>query len=64
MSKTKMLYSIHDELKRLNEQIDIKIIKGQSYAQEARRHRSLRSQLNRARRASWLTRSFGFASFL
>lgn len=64
MSKNKMVYSIHDELKRLNDQIDLKIIKGQSYVREARVHKKLRSQLGQMRRSAWLTRSFGFASFL
>ncbi len=64
MSKNKLVYSIHDELKRLNEQIDFKIIKGQSYAKEARLHRKLRSQISQVRRSAWLARSFGFVSFL
>ncbi|MFO0718498.1 MAG: hypothetical protein U0522_00505 [Candidatus Paceibacterota bacterium] len=64
MSKNRMLYSIHDELKRLNDQIDLKIIKGQSYSKEAKAHKRLRSQLSQMRRSAWLTRSFGFASFL
>ncbi|MSR73192.1 hypothetical protein EXS61_01115 [Candidatus Parcubacteria bacterium] len=64
MSKSKLVYSIHDELKRLNEQIDLKIIIGQSYVREAKAHKSLRAQLSQARRNAWLTRSFGFASFL
>ncbi len=64
MSKTKFAYSIHDELSRLNDRIDQKIIKGLSYAQEARLHRKLRSQLGHIRRSAWLTRSFRFASFL
>lgn len=63
MSRNKLVYSIHDELKRLNEQIDLKIIKGQSYAREAKAHKRLRSQLSQVRRSAWLTRSFGFASF-
>ncbi len=64
MSKNKLVYSIHDELKRLNEQIDLKIIKGQSYVREARLHKRLRGQLGQVRRSAWLTRSFRFASFL
>jgi hypothetical protein len=59
-----MAYSIHDELKRINEQIDLKIIKGQSYVREAKVHKRLRSQLGQVRRSAWLTRSFSFASFL
>ena len=49
------------ELRELNEQIDLKIIKGLSYAREARRHRFIMDSLARVRRensASWLTRSF------
>jgi len=64
MSKTKLAYSIHDELKRLNQQIDLKIIRGQSYIREAHQHRILRRKLKEEQRSVWLTRSFRFASFL
>jgi|JI9StandDraft_1071089.scaffolds.fasta_scaffold1376973_1 hypothetical protein len=64
MSKYTFKYSVHDELKRLNDTIDRKILRGESYGKEARIHRKLRNQLSRMKRMSWLSRSFGFASFL
>ncbi|MEY2664720.1 MAG: hypothetical protein RIT04_528 [Candidatus Parcubacteria bacterium] len=47
MSKTKTIQMIRAEIKRLNEEIDMKIIRGISYRGEARRHKSLMSQLAR-----------------
>ncbi len=47
MSKAKTVQIIRAEIKRLNEDIDMKIIRGLSYRNEARRHKSLISQLAR-----------------
>ncbi len=62
MSKYKTAYILKKELKKLNEDIDYKIIKGVSYRREALRHRYIRTQLEKittASRAGWL-KSFGF----
>ncbi len=46
MSKYKLAYNVQREIKRLNNTIDLKIIKGLPYKAEARRHRFLMSQFN------------------
>ncbi len=48
MSNNKLINTIHAEIDRLNEVIDLKIIKGQSYVREARRHKFLLSHLTQA----------------
>lgn len=45
MSKTSLFQKIHAELDKLNDRIDTKIIKGQQYEKEARRHRELLATL-------------------
>ena len=45
MSKEKLHSLITTELVRLNEEIDRKIICGEHYAKEARRHRTLTAQI-------------------
>lgn len=45
MSKTTLFQKIQAELDKLNDKIDIKIIKGVSYEKEARRHRELLATL-------------------
>jgi hypothetical protein len=52
MSKSQLAYRIELELQRVNDAIDIKIIKGLSYKREALRHRLLLSQLRHARQKS------------
>lgn len=46
MSKFKLVYNVQKEIKKLNNTIDLKIIKGLPYRAEARRHRFLMSQFN------------------
>jgi hypothetical protein len=62
MSKTNLEREIKKEISQLNEVIDRKIIKGVSYAKEAKRHKFLVSQLNsihreRAVSSGWFLRS-------
>ncbi|OHA16071.1 MAG: hypothetical protein A2825_01960 [Candidatus Taylorbacteria bacterium RIFCSPHIGHO2_01_FULL_43_120] len=47
MKNIKIKYEIYKELKRLNGEIDRKIIKGISYVSEAKRHKFLLSMLKR-----------------
>lgn len=47
MSKATLSKEIEKELAKLNDRIDRKIIKGQSFQTEARRHRELLSTLRR-----------------
>jgi hypothetical protein len=64
MSKHQAIKMIRLEIERLNQEIDLRIIKGVSYAREAKRHRFLQSQLQRLapRREHWLGRSLSFMS--
>lgn len=58
---------IRSELQTLNERIDEKILRGLSYAREARRHKFLLSRLYDLKRRSensWFNKSFGFVSTL
>ena len=69
MSKYKLEKTLRRELGVLNEQIDLKIIKGLSYAREARRHKFLVSRLSDMQResksnASWFSKSFNFVSII
>jgi len=50
MSKTQLYKSIVHEIDRVNDRIDIKIIRGIPYRREARRHQMLVSQLRRLER--------------
>jgi hypothetical protein len=59
MSKHQTINTIRRELHKLNEQIDLKIIQGQFYKEEARRHKLLLAQLRQIKRREWL-RSFSF----
>lgn len=54
------------ELAVLNEQIDEKIIRGVSYAREARRHKFIVSSLDNIRRSrqSWIMRAIRPLSFV
>ncbi len=54
---------IRREMSALNKRIDEKIIKGLSYAYEAKRHKFLKTQLSRLTpQYSWFDRSMGFVS--
>jgi hypothetical protein len=63
MSKMTMVFSINKELRKINDQIDRKIVKGESYDREARRHRELRSQLRQVERDAAFNRSYSLMSF-
>ena len=67
MSKQNLEKTLRRELEALNDVIDRKIIKGLSYAREARRHKFLLSNLASLRRASrphagWFSKSFSLVS--
>ena len=46
MSKEKTIHELLQEIRSINEKIDLKIIRGKSYKKEAKRHRFLVSHLN------------------
>src|SRR3990167_6396419 len=62
MSKTQLHKSIVHEIGRVNDRIDIKILRGLPYVREARRHRMLRLQLRRLERDG--VRSGWFSSLI
>lgn len=68
MSKIKLAGTIRKEIKKLNRDIDLKIIKGLPYKAEARRHKFLVSQFYgfyEARKSSFFKRTFHvLASFV
>ncbi|MDP3710752.1 MAG: hypothetical protein Q8R29_03485 [bacterium] len=64
MSKKQLISTIFQELKNLNQVIDMKIIRGVSYQQDALRHKKLLSQLGRETQNSKLTQVFSFLSML
>jgi len=53
MSKYQLAQSVQKELEVLNRRIDQKILRGISYAMEARRHRMLLSKLTRLNQHSY-----------
>ncbi|MES2215817.1 MAG: hypothetical protein V4481_00790 [Patescibacteria group bacterium] len=58
MSKQQAIKTIRSEIARVNQEIDLRIIKGVSYRREALRHKTLMSQLARLEpQRSWLSRS-------
>ncbi|KND48222.1 MAG: hypothetical protein AB201_01330 [Parcubacteria bacterium C7867-006] len=63
MSKQNFEKSLKKELRVLNEIIDMKIVRGLSYAQEARRHKFILNSLTNIKRtkSGWMLRSFNFA---
>ncbi|MDE2038159.1 MAG: hypothetical protein KGI69_02995 [Patescibacteria group bacterium] len=64
MSRHQTIRAIKSEIARLNQEIDLRIIRGMPYRQEARRHLFLTRQLKRLapRRAGWLGGAFPFMS--
>lgn len=65
MSKQNLEKTLREELEVLNDQIDHKIIRGLSYAREARRHKFILlriAEIRKAQRLGWLGKSFNFAS--
>ncbi len=63
MSKQNFEKSLKKELRVINEIIDMKIIRGLSYANEAKRHKFILSSLANIKRANsnWMVRTFNFA---
>jgi len=64
MSKHQALRTIRSEVERLNQEIDLRIIKGISYARQAKRHKMLMNQLAQLSSSghSWFNRSMNFVS--
>ena len=61
MSKHQALRTIRMEIDRLNQEIDLRIIRGVSYRREALRHKFLMAQLARLSPRKTLFSLFNFA---
>jgi hypothetical protein len=64
MRKMSLMFAIRKELRKLNDRIDAKIVKGETYERESKRHKDLVLQLRRLESEASFTRTFAFASFL
>ncbi len=68
MSKIQLVHNLRKEIKKLNKDIDLKIIRGLPYRAEARRHKFLVSQFYgfyETTKKSWFQRTMHiFASFM
>ncbi len=53
MTKYKTITTIKKEINKINEEIDLRIIKGLAYRAEARRHKILLEKLRRDTRPTW-----------
>ncbi len=64
MSKYQTIRTIRAEIDKINQEIDLRIIKGVSYRKEALRHKFLMRQLGRLSPSGfkWFSRSMGYAS--
>ena len=60
MRKHQTIKTIRRELDKLNQEIDLRIIRGMSYAREARRHKFLIMQLKRLSPQRTMFGSFSF----
>ena len=63
MTKMSLVYMISKELRKLNDKIDHKIVRGMSYDRESQRHKQLLSQLRQVEREAAFSRSFSLMSF-
>lgn len=63
MSKEKLVKTLNREIEEINQTIDMKVIKGESYRNEARRHKLLHSMLQDMRTKVQVNK-FSFSSFL
>ena len=64
MSKMSLMFSIRKELRKINDRIDSKIVRGESYDKEARRHKQLVIDLRRLESEASIARTWAMASFL
>ncbi len=58
MTRHQYTQNIHKQLQALNERIDYKIMHGQSYADDSRRHKTLLRQIARQSKQGFLARLF------
>lgn len=59
-----LMFAIRKELGKLNHKIDSKIVRGETYGRESKKHKDLVHQLRRLESEASLARTFSLASFL
>lgn len=64
MRRMTFMFSIRKEISKLNKRIDTKIVKGESYERESKRHKDLVQQLRKLESEASLARTLSLASFL
>ncbi len=64
MSKSQIKYTLKSELKKVNKEIDKKILKGLPYTTEARYHRVLLARLSVLNRSSFIARMKTVSAFM
>ncbi len=60
MTRHQYTKNIYQELRELNERIDYKILRGQRYTDESRRHKALLRQLARQSKRGLFSKLFSF----
>ncbi len=62
MTRSQSVKAIEQEIKKLNQRIDLKIIHGQRYASESKMHKMLLDRIKKMRKRSFFDRvvAFGF----
>lgn len=63
MSQKQYFKTIEKEIQRINRIIDLKIVRGEEYAREARDHKLLLKKIRYQNRQSFLKRLFSSSSF-
>jgi hypothetical protein len=58
MSQREYLKTIERELQKINQKIDLKIIRGEDYKREARDHKLLLRKINYLNRQNFIRRAF------
>jgi hypothetical protein len=59
MSHEQYLKILREELQKVNQEIDLKIIQGEMYTGEARKHKMLLERMRKHAKKSFLTKMFG-----
>ena len=63
MQRMSLMFSIRKEIRKLNNKIDSKIVRGESYDRESKRHKQLVGDLRRLESEASMARTWALASF-
>ena len=64
MSQKQYIQSLYDQLQRLNDKIDRKIMMGRAYKLEARQHRMIISKIRKHKNPGFFDRMFGTFNYV